>query len=88
MNQVTATSRAVVRNIEAGSLTICAHCDQQVKFKARVKAQQVICNVYDEGRWLRVEHYHRSCYDDAGSPYGHADDTQPMRPRMRATTAA
>lgn len=85
---VAATSRAVVRNIEAGSLTVCAHCDQQVKFRARVKAQQVICNVYADGRWVRVEHYHRDCYDAAGAPYGPPDESQPMRPRLRATDAA
>lgn len=82
------TSRAVIRYIEAGSSVSCAHCRGGVLFRARVRAQQVICNVYDEGRWLRVEHYHRDCYDEAGAPYGTADDTQPMRPRQRAAAAA
>lgn len=82
------TSRAVVRNIEAGSMVLCAHCEAQVKFRARVRAQQVICNVYADGRWVRVEHFHLDCYDHAGAPYGAADASQPMRPRLRATNAA
>jgi hypothetical protein len=82
------TSRAVARFIEAGSSVTCAHCARTIAFRARVRAQQVICNVYDEGRWLRVEHYHRDCYGDAGAPYGDADDSQPMRPRQRSSVPA
>lgn len=82
------TSRAVVRYIEAGSSVTCAHCTRAVQFRARIRPQQVICNVYDDGAWIRVEHYHRDCYDEAASPYGTPDDSQPMRPRMRAQPAA
>ena len=82
------TSRAVARYIEAGSSVTCAHCDKSVVFRTRLRVQQVICNVYDDGRWLRVEHYHRDCYDEAGAPYGNADDSQPMRPRQRAAVQA
>ena len=64
------SSRAALRTIEAGSSAICVSCDEQVKFKAKVKAQQVICNVYIDGRWNRVEHYHLECYTEAGAPYG------------------
>jgi len=85
------TSRAVLRIIEAGSSVSCAHCGQAVKFRVREKAKQVICNVYDNGSWDRVEHFHGSCYDEAGAPFGPADDSQPLRQRPRgrsATTAA
>ena len=51
------TSRAVVRFIEPGNLASCAHCDAEVKFQARIRAKQVICNVYEDQRWVRVEHY-------------------------------
>jgi hypothetical protein len=64
------TSRAALRTIEAGSSAICVSCDEQVKFKAKIKAQQVICNVYIDGRWDRVEHFHEECYTSAGQPYG------------------
>ena len=74
-------SRAVVRYIEPGNTANCVTCDLPVQFRARIKAQQVICNVYVAGRWDRVEHYHRDCYDTAGEPYGHADDSQPVRPK-------
>jgi hypothetical protein len=65
-------SRAVVRPIEAGSSAECVTCGERVKFQAKIKAQQVICNVYVQGRWDRVEHYHLACYAEAGEPYGHA----------------
>jgi hypothetical protein len=69
------TSRAVLRLIEPGSSVDCAHCDQRVKFQARVRLQQVICNVYIDGAWDRVEHFHAECYEIAGAPYGEPSQT-------------
>lgn len=63
-------TRAVLRSIDAGSSAMCASCGQQVKFSAKVKRQQVICNVYLKGKWDRVEHYHLECYLEVGSPHG------------------
>jgi hypothetical protein len=68
------TSRAVTRPIEAGSTAECAHCDGRVKFQAKVRGYQVICNVYTDGRWTRVEHYHDGCYKEVGEPYGVPDE--------------
>jgi hypothetical protein len=65
-------SRAVVRFIEPGNDAVCELCGEQVKFVARSKGRQVIANVYVDERWDRVEHYHDSCYDSAGEPYGEA----------------
>lgn len=65
-------SRAVLRLIEAGSTAECPHCVERVKFRARHRDQQVICNVYVDGVWDRVEQYHEECYVNAGSPYGEA----------------
>jgi hypothetical protein len=62
----------VVRPVEAGSAVECALCGERVKFQAKIKQQQVICNVYVRGVWDRVEHYHADCYDQAGKPYGAA----------------
>ena len=62
-------SRAVVRLIEAGSSAECPHCGERVKYRARHRDQQVICNVYDDGVWQRVEQFHADCYTDAGEPY-------------------
>ena len=45
-----------------------------MKFAAKVQRQQVIANVYVDGRWNRVEHFHAECYDEAGLPYGQASD--------------
>ena len=72
-------SRAVLRLIEAGNGAFCEHCDEQVKFKARERLQQVICNVYVKGVWNRVEHYHADCYRKAGAPYGTPAPPEPRR---------
>jgi hypothetical protein len=65
-------SRAVLRRVEAGNTATCAHCGEPVKFTAKTQRQQVIANVYVNGRWDRVEHYHSECYDEAAQPYGTA----------------
>jgi hypothetical protein len=63
-------SRAVVRRIEPGLDAECPWCELRLKFKARVKQNQVICNVYVDGKWNRVEHYHQDCYLAAEYPHG------------------
>jgi hypothetical protein len=68
--KTTMQSRAVVRPIEPGNSALCAHCGAPVKFVARAQLRQVIANVYEDGTWVRVEHYHAECYDEAGKPYG------------------
>ena len=65
-------SRAVERIIEPGNSAICPHCGLQVKFQARTQGRQVICNIYTDGRWERVDHYHALCYVETGEPYGAA----------------
>ena len=75
------TSRAVTRPVEAGSAVVCANCEQPVKFAAKVRLSQVIANVYVNGVWNRVEHYHADCYDDAGRPYGDPSE----RPNRQAS---
>ena len=63
-------SRAVLRRVEAGSMAMCRTCDEQVKFAAKQQRAQVIANVYVDGRWNRVEHFHAECYEAAGEPFG------------------
>jgi hypothetical protein len=65
-------TRAVVRSVEAGSFIECSRCGERVKFQAKIRTQQVICNIYVDGRWDRVEHYHTECYGEAGEPHGAA----------------
>ncbi|MGB5760328.1 MAG: hypothetical protein WBM50_25670 [Acidimicrobiales bacterium] len=62
----------MIKLIEAGSAVECPHCLERVKFRARHRDQQVICNVYVNGVWQRVEQYHLECYSDADSPHGDA----------------
>jgi hypothetical protein len=63
-------SRSVIRSIEPGNSALCAHCGAPVKFVARAQLRQVIANVYIDGNWDRVEHFHADCYEEAGQPYG------------------
>ncbi len=67
-------SRAVTRLIEPGSAVECMHCGDRVKFQARLRLQQVICNIYTKGRWDHVEHFHAECYDEADQPFGEPED--------------
>jgi len=64
------TSRAVIRDVEAGSSVDCALCGERVKFQAKIRNRQVICNVYENGQWDRVEHFHAECYEKADNPHG------------------
>lgn len=63
-------SRAAIRLVEPGSSVDCELCGERVKFQARMRHQQVICNIYTKGVWERVDHYHAPCYNDAGKPFG------------------
>jgi hypothetical protein len=75
-------SRAVERVIAPGSAVPCAHCGAPLRFAARERRRQVIANVYLDGRWARVEHFHPRCYSAAGYPYGPAEmSCLPSRPK-------
>ncbi len=78
-------SRAVLRDVEPGSTVECIHCGERVKFQAKVRHKQVICNVYVQGRWDRVEHFHSECYEQAGEPHGDVDTTPLVKRRAAAT---
>ena len=75
------TSRAVLRDVEPGSTVDCSHCGERVKFQAKRRHKQVICNVYVGGKWDRVEHFHSECYEQAGEPFDEADTTPPVKMR-------
>lgn len=82
------TSRAVTRDVEAGSTVDCTHCGDRVKFQAKVRNRQIICNVYIKGTWDRVEHFHSECYDEADQPYGEPEPAPDFRRRRAAAAAA
>lgn len=71
-------SRAAIRTVEPGTSTWCHSCEDPIKFNARKKPKEVICNVYDDGQWQGVERYHTPCYEAVGSPYGEASVDPPM----------
>ena len=72
VSDVAFKSRAVVRTVDPGNTAVCAHCGAPVKFVARAQLRQVIANVYVDGSWNRVEHFHEPCYGQAGTPHGDA----------------
>lgn len=63
-------TRAVVRKIDPGFDDFCVHCDTYIKWASLKKQFQVIANIYVDGKWNRVEHFHAPCYELAGSPHG------------------
>ncbi len=69
-------TRAVSRRFEEKDIRPrCAFCGNDIGFRGthgrdRTKLRQIIANVYVNGLWNRVEHFHASCYDEAGQPYG------------------
>ena len=81
------TSRAVLRDVEPGSTVECALCGERVKFQAKVRNRQVICNVYVGGTWDRVEHFHADCYEQAGEPHGDVDTTPVVKARAARAEA-
>jgi len=83
-SKIAARSRAVLRDVEPGSTVDCIHCGERVKFQAKVRHKQVICNVYEQGRWVRVEHFHADCYDTADLPHGPVDTTPVVKARRSA----
>lgn len=64
-------------------MVLCTYCDERVKFVARMGRLQVIVNVYVDGRWARVEHFHADCYDNAGAPHGKPSALASSRPGRR-----
>ena len=72
-------TRAVVRFIEPGSMRRLRLLRAAGEVLGPGRVKQVICNVYVDGRWARVEHHHLDCYESSGRPHGDADDSQPLR---------
>jgi len=68
------TSRAALRMVEPGSQVECVVCGERVKFQAKMRHQQAICNIYEKNAWIRVDHYHYPCYKEAKEPYGPAEN--------------
>ena len=83
-------TRAVMLPVEGGSnFQDCNHCDERIKFmspasqKASIHlAGVIICNVYENGKWDRIEQFHPDCYKEAGGPFGEIKD----RPRASMLT--
>jgi hypothetical protein len=63
-------SRAVIRTVEAGNSVECSLCEERIKFRAKIRQYQAICNVYEKGVWHHVEHFHDDCYKKAKQPFG------------------
>ena len=81
-------SRAVLRDVEPGSTVECILCGERVKFQAKVRHKQVICNVYIGETWDRVEHFHAPCYEEANEPHGPVDTTPLVKARRVAAATA
>jgi hypothetical protein len=83
-NATSVRSRAVLRDVEPGSTVECVLCDERIKFQAKVRHKQIICNVYIGQTWDRVEHFHAPCYEVANEPHGPVDTTPVVKARRVA----
>ena len=72
LNGAMFASRAVERVIVPDVVERCVQCGEPIRYVAKSLACRVIANVYEDGRWDRVEHFHAHCYFDASQPYGTA----------------
>ena len=71
-SQFTGAGRSSVLSRPA-TRRVSATCGAPVKFlRRRSRPFRVIANVYIDGTWDRVEHYHADCYEQSGCPYGSA----------------
>jgi hypothetical protein len=68
----TLATRAVERPIVPDVDACCAHCCERIRFTRPGTARRVIANIYTDGRWDHVEHFHDLCYVEAGQPHGPA----------------
>ncbi|KJF17011.1 hypothetical protein AXFE_21460 [Acidithrix ferrooxidans] len=59
-----------MRGVDPGSISDCAVCAKHIRFSAKLRPRQVIANVYEDGKWQRVEYFHEECYQIANAPYG------------------
>ena len=87
-NGTSTRSRAVLRDVEPGSTVECVLCGERIKFQAKVRHKQVICNVYVGQTWDRVEHFHAPCYEEANEPHGPVDTTPVVKARRVAAANA
>jgi hypothetical protein len=69
-------TRAVERPALPGQMQTCEGCGEKIKFQARHRRKIIICNVYEDGHWDRLENFHPACYLQAGSPHGPVDRSQ------------
>lgn len=63
-------TRVVSKPCTAGDFIVCRRCGAEIKYRARTKDREVLCNVYENGAWDRLERFHPACYVGAGEPYG------------------
>jgi hypothetical protein len=69
-------------------MVICQHCETQVKFIAKRTSYQVIANVYVDGRWNRVEHFHLDCYALSDMPWGEPQEDNSLSNRRAMASAS
>lgn len=65
-------TRAVAIKTTPGVYEWCAGCASQIRFQPwrGTRPHHICANVYRRGTWDRVEHWHPTCYRQAGHPHG------------------
>ena len=77
MGNATLGSRAILRDrhIDLTLASWCEGCGRILNHSRSPRAVKfaqplVVCNVYVDGVWDRMEVWHLNCYETAGLPYG------------------
>ncbi len=68
-------TRAVEKPLTAGKEEYCGYlaCEyakRKIASSSRAPIKEVIANVYENGKWSFVVHFHVDCYNKLGQPYG------------------
>lgn len=80
---ITATLRAGTRAVHmkwAPTVHRCIACGEEITGK-KGRRHAICCNVYEAGRWVRVEFFHPGCYDER---YGKVIYRHTLPPKHRS----
>ena len=74
MGETRLDSRAVTMVVPTYARGDCSKCKEKIIFTPPGKEHWVLANVYkgrgQKRKWDHLEHFHESCYSEAGLPYG------------------
>lgn len=61
----------------------CEKCDKEILFDTTQRTYRVLCNVYVNDKWDRLECYHPECYEQTGFIHGPILDRKVKSERVK-----